>query len=109
MFAAADVFSSRALSHVCFKEQQPCLLSTQTARHSDYSCSSCYSTSAHVLLEVFRMTHILIVDDDNAIRDTLREALEDEGYEVHEAANGIACLEKLRASQEGMVVLLDQL
>jgi CheY-like chemotaxis protein len=55
------------------------------------------------------MTHILIVDDDSAIRDTLREALEDEGYEVHEAANGIACLETLRASQERMIVLLDQL
>jgi CheY-like chemotaxis protein len=55
------------------------------------------------------MTHILIVDDDSAIRDTLREALEDEGYEVHEASNGIAALESLRASQEGMVVLLDQL
>ncbi|HEY7358104.1 MAG TPA: response regulator, partial [Ktedonobacterales bacterium] len=55
------------------------------------------------------MTHILIVDDDSAIRDTLREALEDEGYEVAEAADGIAGLERLRASQENMVVLLDQL
>ncbi len=55
------------------------------------------------------MIHILIVDDDSAIRDTLREALEDEGYRVNEAADGIAGLEILRASQENMVVLLDQL
>ena|ERR1051326_1318908 len=55
------------------------------------------------------MTRLLIVDDDAPIRETLREALEDEGYEVEEAADGLAALEKLRASQEGMVVLLDHL
>lgn len=53
------------------------------------------------------MTRVLIVDDDEAIRETLREALEDEGYEIAEASNGIEGLAKLRASQEGMVVLLD--
>jgi CheY-like chemotaxis protein len=55
------------------------------------------------------MPRILIVDDDDAIRETLREALEDEGYEVAEASNGLDALEKLRASREGMVVLLDHL
>lgn len=55
------------------------------------------------------MTHVLIVDDDSAIREVLREALEEEGYVVDESADGIACLAALRASQEGMVVLLDQL
>jgi CheY-like chemotaxis protein len=55
------------------------------------------------------MTRILIVDDDSAIRETLRDALEGEGYEVVEASNGLAGLESLRASQEGMIVLLDQL
>ena len=55
----------------------------------------------------YAMTRVLIVDDDEAIREALREALEDEGYEIVEAADGIAGLAKLRASQEGMVVLLD--
>ncbi len=55
------------------------------------------------------MTRVLIVDDDQAIREALREALEDEGYEIGEAVDGIECLAKLRASQEGMVVLLDHL
>jgi CheY-like chemotaxis protein len=55
------------------------------------------------------MTRILIVDDDNAIRETLRDALEEEGYEIAEASNGLVALEHLRASQEGMIVLLDQL
>lgn len=53
------------------------------------------------------MTRVLIVDDDEAIRETLREALEDEGYQIAEASNGIEGLAKLRASQEGLVVLLD--
>ncbi len=55
------------------------------------------------------MTRVLIVDDDSAIREVLREALEEEGYTVFEAEDGVACLAALRASQEGMVVLLDHL
>jgi CheY-like chemotaxis protein len=55
------------------------------------------------------MTRVLIVDDDSAIRELLREALEEEGYVVEESTDGNACLAALRASQEGMVVLLDQL
>jgi CheY-like chemotaxis protein len=55
------------------------------------------------------MPRILIVDDDTAIREILREALEDEGYEVAEASDGIEGLAYLRSSQERLVVLLDQL
>ncbi len=55
------------------------------------------------------MPRILIIDDDGAIREVLREALEEEGYEVAEASDGVAGLEALRASQERMIVLLDQL
>jgi CheY-like chemotaxis protein len=60
-------------------------------------------------IEVISMTRVLIVDDDSAIREVLREALEEEGYVVDEATDGITCLAALRASPEGMVVLLDQL
>ena len=52
-------------------------------------------------------TTILIVDDDDGIRETLRFMLEDAGYVVFEAENGIEALNVLRASQEPMVVLLD--
>jgi CheY-like chemotaxis protein len=38
---------------------------------------------------------ILVVDDDNAIRETLRAILEDEGYRVAVAANGREALEVL--------------
>ncbi len=53
------------------------------------------------------MTRVLLVDDDQAIRETLRFALEDIGYQVLEAADGIAALEVLRSAPSGMVVLLD--
>src|SRR5262245_58413653 len=57
--------------------------------------------------EVRAMTRVLLVDDDQAIRETLRFALEDAGYQVLEAADGIAALQALRATPTGMVVLLD--
>jgi len=38
---------------------------------------------------------ILVVDDDNAIRETLRAILEDEGYRVAVAVNGREALEVL--------------
>lgn len=50
---------------------------------------------------------VMIVDDDQDIRDTLRMALEDEGYVVEEASDGIRALAQLRTAHEPMVVLLD--
>lgn len=55
------------------------------------------------------MVRILIVDDDEGIRESVRLALEEEGYEVAEALNGKAALAFLGASQERWLVLLDQL
>jgi CheY-like chemotaxis protein len=40
---------------------------------------------------------ILVVDDDSAIRETLRAILEDEGYPVVAARNGREALESLEA------------
>lgn len=53
------------------------------------------------------VARVLIVDDDEAIRETLRFALEDAGYEVREAADGLSALRLLRSASEPMVVLLD--
>lgn len=50
---------------------------------------------------------ILVVDDDNDIRSTLCEYLEDEGYAVGAAANGQDALEFLREHPTTAVVLLD--
>lgn len=50
---------------------------------------------------------VLVVDDDRAIRDALRLALEEEGYAVAEAADGAIALDMLRAGNERRIVLLD--
>jgi CheY-like chemotaxis protein len=47
------------------------------------------------------------VDDDGAIRETLRFALEDSDYTVHEAGDGLSALKIMRGTKERMVVLLD--
>lgn len=50
---------------------------------------------------------VLVVDDDTDIRETLRLALEDEGYVVHEADDGVVAIEALRTSPRPLIVLLD--
>ena len=40
---------------------------------------------------------ILVVDDDRDIRESLQEALVDEGYTVVGAFDGVDALERLRA------------
>lgn len=54
-----------------------------------------------------RNVRVLIVDDDVAIRQTLRAALEDEAYSVLEAGDGLAALGILRESVVPLVTLLD--
>jgi DNA-binding response OmpR family regulator len=49
---------------------------------------------------------LLIVEDDERIRASMRLALEDEGYEVDEAASGEMALERF-AEQPADVVLID--
>jgi CheY-like chemotaxis protein len=51
---------------------------------------------------------VLVVDDDADIRDSLREVLEDEGYEVACVGNGQEALDHLKAaSPRPCVILLD--
>lgn len=50
---------------------------------------------------------VLVVDDDEAIRETLRLLLEDSGYRVLEAADGKTALDVLHRVRVPLVVLLD--
>jgi two-component system response regulator MprA len=50
---------------------------------------------------------ILVVDDDPDVRIALRDALEDEGYEVEVASDGIRALESLRAGKRPSAIVLD--
>jgi CheY-like chemotaxis protein len=48
---------------------------------------------------------VLIVDDDQAIRDTLRDALELEGYPVALAANGQEALQAVEHGAPALILL----
>ena len=53
------------------------------------------------------MPHILIVEDDPFIRESLTELLIEEGYQVEAAREGQEGLNKLRTAQDCKLVLLD--
>lgn len=51
------------------------------------------------------MSRVLIVDDDPAIRDVLRIALNQGGFQTVEAADGAAALAQFAAARPDIVVL----
>ncbi|HEX8995514.1 MAG TPA: response regulator [Ktedonobacterales bacterium] len=53
------------------------------------------------------MAHVLIADDDEGIRESLRMLLEDDGHRVTECDTGQDALTILRQEGERCVVLLD--
>jgi len=50
---------------------------------------------------------VLVVDDDYAVLDAIKEILEDEGYEVGVAANGLEAFKELAQGPWPCVILLD--
>ncbi|MBU3664243.1 MAG: response regulator, partial [Bacteroidetes bacterium] len=50
------------------------------------------------------MAKILIIDDEKAIRNTLREILEYEGYQVEEAGNGEEGVQRIEAEDFDVVL-----
>jgi two-component system, chemotaxis family, chemotaxis protein CheY len=48
---------------------------------------------------------ILVVDDDESIRQIVRMCLSDEGYDVREASNGQAALDTLEGSPPDLILL----
>ncbi len=48
---------------------------------------------------------ILVVDDDNGLRELIRINLEHEGYGVIQAANGVQCVAAVREQRPDMVIL----
>ncbi|MGC9070733.1 MAG: response regulator transcription factor [Elusimicrobiales bacterium] len=51
------------------------------------------------------MKKILVVDDDVIFRHLVKELLEDNGYEVHTAKDGVDGLEKLKIEKYDLVIL----
>jgi CheY-like chemotaxis protein len=52
---------------------------------------------------------VLVIEDEVPIRNAVRFILDEEGYTVLEAPNGLVALDLLRASEGPLVVLLDQI
>ena len=50
---------------------------------------------------------ILIVEDDEVIRDVLSQLLEYQGYETHTAVNGKDAIEKLPSLSDPSLILMD--
>lgn len=48
---------------------------------------------------------ILIADDEDSIRELVRVTLEEEGYEIHEAVDGVEALAKVEAVVPDLVIL----
>lgn len=53
--------------------------------------------------------YVLIVDDDDAVRDALKDVLEDEGHRVATAVNGADALAQLRGGERPDLVLVDHM
>ncbi|MFT3764202.1 MAG: response regulator [Minicystis sp.] len=53
------------------------------------------------------MSYVLVVDDDEDIRQCLRELLADEGYTVETAVHGRQALDVLNRGERPCVMLLD--
>ena len=51
------------------------------------------------------MAKILIVDDEAAIRRTLREILEFEKFKVDEASDGLECMVKLKKDKYDVIIM----
>lgn len=49
--------------------------------------------------------HILVVDDDDDLRTTLAEMLEDEGFRVTQAASGREALQRLTTDPADLIML----
>jgi CheY-like chemotaxis protein len=57
--------------------------------------------------EVEQRKTVLVVDDEPDIRESLRDALEDEGYRVAVARNGREALETLPMLEKPVAIILD--
>lgn len=58
-------------------------------------------------VDVGPVKKVLVVDDSETIRDQVRKALTDAGYDVVEACDGLEALDRLRATPDVTLLLCD--
>ena len=61
--------------------------------------------SSHDSLVGAARRHVLVVDDDRDIRETLQELLQQEGYDVEVARNGLEALGLARRERPAVILL----
>ncbi len=66
----------------------------------------CPTGAIDLQLDLRKTFHVLVVDDELVVRDSVKEWLEDEGFSVEMAGSGAEALEKI-ARQEFNLMLLD--
>lgn len=57
------------------------------------------------VLICLRMKHIIIIDDEVDIGESLATVLETEGYEAHAYANGYVAIEKMKIKKPDLVIV----
>jgi two-component system, chemotaxis family, CheB/CheR fusion protein len=89
----------------------------QTNRHTRYDADAVYPTAAAARARVHRTARgceeavateaptVFVVDDDPAIRETMRELLEEHEYVVECFADGAAFLKSYRAGRRGCLLV----
>lgn len=80
---------------------------TSTEPSTEPGTSASARTATGASAEPATATWVLVVEDDEETRAVMGTALEDAGYVVAEASDGLGALEVLRVSPYPMVVLLD--
>src|SRR5205814_7942058 len=65
--------------------------------------------SLSLSVSTMRGMKILVVDDERAVRESLRRALELEGYEIELAGDGREAIERLEKEAEPDAIVLDVL
>jgi DNA-binding NtrC family response regulator len=78
-----------------------------TAQSASLLCtrvSGCSLWTAGFVVETKEMEPLLLVEDKNELRAMMRKALERAGYEVDEAPDGAAAIQKVRARRYLMVI-----
>jgi CheY-like chemotaxis protein len=71
----------------------------------EWRTDMCERQSAATGIE--EVKRVLVVDDDQDIRELLQMLLESEGYQVATAADGVAAVEFLMRAADAWIVLLD--
>ncbi len=61
--------------------------------------------STHLTANTPERSDILIVDDDDNLRELLRQQLSDRGYTIRTASNGLAAIQSVRAHRPDLLIL----